>query len=275
MLSLISVNVFGTAQIPDLIIYKGDTIALFNCPLNSFPNQDLIKPSSLFGSKGCFYTACWRNYIATWEVVNNELYLTEIRNACYPTKLRTVSASYKGNVAKDSIGNEYANLQMLFPQRYQNGKVKADWVDQKLYLPQGKLLYYFHDGFQSVYEREIEIIIEGGILIQSRDLDNSKTRKSKYVEDQSLLKEFIHSSIKRENLPESDSIERRVYVGIMSSDDNGKIDSVKVLRGVNELYDQEAIRIIKSIPEWEVIYRHGKKFHQAWTIPIKFDLTKE
>jgi len=273
MFSLISVNSFGTAQIPDLIIYKGDTLSLFSCPLDSYPNQDLINPRGLFGSKGCFYTACWRNYVATWEIINNELYLTEIRNACYPTNLRGVSASYKGKVETDSIGNEYADLKKLFPQGFKNGKVKADWVIGKLYAPKGNLLYYIHDGFQSTYESELELTIVDGTLIESRELDNSKTRKSIYIEDQKLLKEFIYSNIRRENLPESDTIKRRVIVAIVSSDDNGKIDSVNVLRGVNEIYDKEAVRVIKSIPEWEVIYLHGEKVNRGWTIPVNFDLT--
>lgn len=275
LFTLISTSVFGTAQIPDLIIYNGDTLSLYSCPLNSYPDQDLITPQVLFGSSGCFFTACWRNYVATWEIVDNELFLTEIRNACYPTSMRGVSASFKSGVDKDSVGSEYADLKVLFPQKFKNGKVKADWVEGKMISPQGKLLYYFHDGFQSIYETEMEFTVEKGKLIETKILDNSKTKKSKYTEDQKLLMEYIHKNIKRENLPESDTIKRRVFVQIISSDENGKIDSVKVVRGVNELYDKEAIRVVKSIPDWDVIYRHGERFYQVWTLPINFDLTKD
>lgn len=268
-------NVFGTAQIPDLIIYKGDTLALYSCPLNSFSNQDLITPKVLFGSSGCFYTACWRNYVATWEIVDDELYLCEIRNACYPTSMRGVTASYKSGIDKDSIGREFADLKALFPQRYKDGKVKADWVTENLFSPQGKLLYYIHDGFASIYETEIQLDIKKGVLFGIKTFDNSKTKISKYTEDPSLLFEFIYKNIKRENLPKSDTLVRCVYLQIISSDENGKIDRVKVVRGVNRLYDNEAIRVIKSIPEWNVIYRHGKRFNQGWTLPIKFDLTKK
>lgn len=273
LFSLISMKVFGTAQIPDLIIYNGDTLSLYSCPLNSFPNQDLITPQRLFGSSGCFFSACWRNYVATWEIVDFELFLREIRNACYPTSMRGVEASAKSVEDNDSVGNEYADLKVLFPQRYKDGKVRADWMDGELTIPQGKLLYYVHDGFESIYETEIELTIVKGKLIENKILDNSKTKKSKFTEDHKLLMEFIHNNIKPENLPDSDTIKRRVYVEIISSDENGKIDSVKVVRGVNELYDNEAIRVVKSIPEWDVIYRHGKIFHQVWTLPINFDLT--
>jgi hypothetical protein len=273
LFSLISMNLFGTAQIPDLIIYKGDTLSLYSCPLGSFPNQDFINPKGLFGSSGCFFTACYRNYIATWEIVDKELYLIEIRNACYPTSMRGVSASFKSGIDKDSLGNEFADLKGLFPQRYEDGKVKADWVDGKLFSPQGKLLYYFHDGFQSIYETELEFVIENGDLIEINTLDNSKTKKSKYTEKPKRLKKYIEKNIERDNLPDSDTIKRRVFVHIISSDENGKIDSVMVIRGVNELYDNEAIRVVKSIPEWDVLFRHGEKFEQSRTLPILFDLT--
>ena len=45
-------KLFGTAQIPDLIIYKGDTLSLYACPLGSYPDKELINPKKLFGSKG-------------------------------------------------------------------------------------------------------------------------------------------------------------------------------------------------------------------------------
>ena len=70
-------------------------------------------------------------------------------------------------------------------------------------------------------------------------------------------------------------MKRRVIIEIISADDNGKIDSVRVLRGVNELYDNEAVRVIKSIPEWDIIYRRGKRINRTWVMPILFDLTEK
>ena len=274
--SLLSIQSFGTAQVPDLLIYNGDTLSLFSCPLNSYPDQALITPKSLFGGKGCFYTACWRNYIATWEIINNELFLVEIRNACYPTELRDVSVSYKSHVDKETVGKEYADLNVLFTDRIQNGKVKADWVTGKLMSPQGKLMMYIHDGFLSIYEKELEFRFENGLLVDTNQWDNSKTRISKYTENSNLLMEFIQSNIDYNNLPKADTIKRIVIIRVISSDENGKIDSVAVVRGVNELYDSEAIRVVKIIPEWNVIYRHGKITNEMkWSIPVKFDLTQK
>ncbi|MBK5723057.1 hypothetical protein JGH11_19500 [Dysgonomonas sp. Marseille-P4677] len=54
-------------------------------------------------------------------------------------------------------------------------------------------------------------------------------------------------------------------------DNNGKITKVSVPRGYNNEYDQEAIRVIKSIPQWQVIKRRGEKIHIPWTIPVIFE----
>ncbi|MGB3587167.1 MAG: hypothetical protein WBA23_11535, partial [Tunicatimonas sp.] len=257
ILLLISFQSFGTAQIPDRLIYGDDTLSLFFCPLELYPDKELITPQGLFDSKGCFYTACWRNYVATWSIERNNLYLLEIRNACYPTNMQDVEGSFKSGV--DSIGQEFADLKSLFPERYDNGRVKADWVSGELIVPKGELIYYFNEGFQSIYEVELMLTVGQGILVSKQILDNLKTKKSKYAQDSKLLHKFIGRHMDEENLPESDSVTRKVFVQILSTDDEGKIDSVKVVHGINKLYDNEAARLIKKIPEWDVIYRHGEK----------------
>jgi len=256
-------KLFGTAQVPDVIIYKGDTLSLNAFPLNFYPDKELINTKTLFESKiGPCCTCCWRGYIAVWEIIDNKLYLTKIKNYCYLSYTRDIESYNKVGIGIDSIGFEFADLKLLFPDRYENGKVRADWVNGKLFSPQGNLLFYFQDGSENIYERELEFNFENGLLIGTEQLDNSKTKKSKYTEDLKLLTEFIYSNINYDNLPKSDTIKGSVSVRVISSDDNGKIDSVVVIKGINKLYDDEAVRVIKSIPEWDVIYRHGKRTNQ-------------
>ncbi|RUA10614.1 MAG: energy transducer TonB, partial [Flavobacteriia bacterium] len=61
----------------------------------------------------------------------------------------------------------------------------------------------------------------------------------------------------------------KVYLQF-SANENGIIDSVKVMRGYDKIYDQEAIRVVKSIPEWDVYYRRGIHERRSWYIPIVF-----
>jgi hypothetical protein len=272
-LFLVCIQAFGTAQIPDILIYKGKTLQLFNCPLDYLGNPTLTHPLTLFGSSSCFYTACYRNYVATWEINDKKLYLLSIRNACYGTSQDYVAVSYKSGV--DTTGSEYADLKKLFPDKYEDGRVFADWVNYKLISPKGKLLYYIHDGFLSIFKKEIEFTIENGLLTNIKRLDNSKTIVSKYTKDTKLITEFIKKNINYNNLPKSDEI-IKVWVVVSGADDSGKINNAKIQRGFNEAYDNEALRVVKSIPEWDVLYRHGKRIpNMHWAIPVIFDWTNK
>ena len=272
ILFLLCINAFGTAQIPDILIYNGDTLSLFDCPLEYYHDLELIRPKSLFGGNGCLYTACYRNYVATWKIENNKLYLVQIRNACYPTDSKYVAASLQEN--SDSIGKEFADLKSLFTGQYKDGKVFADWVNIKMISPVGKLLFYIHDGFESIFEKEIEFTLVNGIVTSTQEYDNSKTKISKYNSDPKLLADFLKNNIDYSNVPET-AEKIRIVIRIMGSTENGKVDGVSILKGYNEPYNNEALRVVNSIPEWDVLYRHGKKFSIPWMVSVTFESKKK
>ena len=251
-------NSFGAASITgsNLIVYKGDTLSLFDYPLEQLYEKGTIRPNLFGDQKGCSLFGAGGGYVAKWEITDNMLYLTGIYSCCYNN---------------DSVK---ANLKDLFGEKCINGRVKATWVNGKMYSPLGRLLYCFPEGLHSIYENEVEFMFVNGALTGCKKLDNSKTKRSRYTDNQKLLHEYLKKSIKRENLPESDSVKRKVFVHVISSNENGKIDSVRIGRGVNELYDKEAIRIVKSIPDWDILYRHGEKVNYEWIVPVVFDITR-
>jgi len=273
-LFLICIQVFGTAQIPDILIYKRDTLRLFDCPLDYLNDTSFVNPRNLFGGNGCFYTACYRNYVATWEIIDDKLYLTSIRNACYGTSQDYVAVSLKSG-SDTIIGSEYADLKKLFPDTYKDGKVFAYWVNSKMISPHGKMLYYIHDGFMSIFEKELEFTIEEGLLTNVQRFDNSKTKTSKYSENLDLASEYIRKNIDYSNLPKTEEIVI-VFVSVNRADDSGKIDDAYIIRGFNEEYDNEALRVVKSIPEWVVLYRHGERIPgPRYSFKVTFDRKKK
>ena len=242
---LFSLQVFATAQIPDRIIYKGDTLSLFANPLELYPNFDSLKLTS------GIISSCWRGYIAEWEIIDNHLYLIGIF-ACFSYTKREL----------------LYDLKDLFGSQCIDGKVKADWVTGTLTSPQGKLLYYVHDAYESIYERDLEFHFEKGKLQKTLFYDNSKAKQSVYSQNQEKKAEYIYSRINWKILPKQDTIVRVVVH--FSANENGIIDEAKVVRGYNKVYDQEAIRIVKSIPEWDVYFRKGKHIRIQWSMPIVF-----
>lgn len=244
------VKLFATAQIPDKLIIKEDTLSIYSNPLEQLTNIDSLREKLFGDKKGCHSTACWREYMAEWRIDNNQLYLTGIYSCCY----------YEDNIK--------ANLRQLFGEKFIDGKVKADWVTANLLSPQGRQLYYVHMGYESLYEKEIVFEIKKRKFISAQTFDNSKSKQSAYSLDHEKLSRHIYSNINWNKLPKQEKT-IKVFVQF-SANEQGVIDSIKVLKGYNTLFDQEALRVVKTIPGWDIYYRHGKHERRVWNLPIIF-----
>ena len=134
-------------------------------------------------------------------------------------------------------------------------------------------------GYELLNRQELEFRFEKGKLIETNFYDNSKSKRSAYCLDREKLMQYIYSNIKWEILPKQD----RAFVVALkfSANEEGVIDEAEVKRdyleilydtaerrGYYELYDTEAIRVIKSIPEWDVYFSRGKfeRMHYYFTI---------
>jgi hypothetical protein len=177
------INTLGTPQIPDLLIHNGDTMSIFSNPLEFLYENDSIRPDFFGENEGCITTYCWRGYQAEWKIIDNQLYLDGIYSCCFH---------------RDSVK---ANLENLFPKKYRNGMVKADWFTGNIIAPQGELVYYIHSGYASLYEKEIELRFENGKLVDKEVYDNSKSKNSVYAQNSAKLLDFIYSNIKWDILP--------------------------------------------------------------------------
>lgn len=53
---------------------------------------------------------------------------------------------------------------------------------------------------------------------------------------------------------------------------SGEIRNIEIIRGVNSLLDNEAIRVVKSMPKWTPGNQHGKKVSVIYHLPIHFKI---
>ena len=157
ILLLVPMHVFATAQIPDRMLYQGETYPLFTEPLEQYFSEQAPRREALFPS---VCTACWRGYVATWEVKENYLYITKlVAGTCRPDASEIPLAT-------------------IFPG--QTAPVKAVWFSGELRIPQGKLLRYERRGFGAVYERELYVTIKKGRLVHEMVIDNAKREDSSH-----------------------------------------------------------------------------------------------
>ena len=85
------------------------------------------------------------------------------------------------------------------------------------------------------------------------------------------LLEFNGQNVEYPQFSKENGIQGRVFVSFIIEPD-GSVSNVKILRGVSEEIDEEAIRVVKSMPNWEPGMSRGKKVRVAYTLPINFKL---
>ena len=84
-----------------------------------------------------------------------------------------------------------------------------------------------------------------------------------------MLENFIYTNIDWDNLPKQET-QNRVMV-FFSANEDGKVDRVEVARkSDNDIFNQEAVRVIKLIPDWNVIYLKGQFSREQFAMTIVF-----
>ena len=128
-----------TIQKKDSIIIKGVKYHLFTTPLDSYWTKRRPKPITRVPSSNC-----WRGYVATWEIFENDLYLIDI----------------KFYAPDGDLG--YKCMFHINPEG-----LKASWFTGELRIPLGNILYS-EVCMDYVYDFDLVIRIKKGSLLGQR-----------------------------------------------------------------------------------------------------------
>lgn len=88
--------------------------------------------------------------------------------------------------------------------------------------------------------------------------------------DQNMMK-FLHDNTRYPQMAKESGIAGTVYVTFVVNK-NGQISDVKVLRGIGGGCDEEALRVVRSMPSWIPGRQNGKSVPVQFNLPIKFIL---
>lgn len=135
-----------TAQIPDQIRLAGRDLPLHSTPLDQYFYLMGIEPGFQPPS-----SALWRGYVATWEVVDDRLYLVELES--YLPGLTGLFDVRTGS------------LEDLFPG---SDRVFAHWYHGELCIPQGPEVDYMHGGFGMTHELALYLAVRAGVITGRR-----------------------------------------------------------------------------------------------------------
>ena len=92
-----------------------------------------------------------------------------------------------------------------------------------------------------------------------------------YPGGERALLEYVAKNIKYPQIARETGIQGRVFVGFVVEPD-GSVSNVKILRGIGGGCDEEAMRVIKSLPKWKPGKQRGKAVRVSYQIPVVFKL---
>jgi len=115
------------------------------------------------------------------------------------------------------------------------------------------------------------LLLLSGVSFGQEEILNYAEEEPEFPGGINAMNKFIYDNVEYPMKSRENKEQGIVYVQFVIMKD-GSIDSVKVIRGVSELLDSEAIRVIKKMPKWKPAEQAGKKVNCLFTIPINFRL---
>jgi len=88
------------------------------------------------------------------------------------------------------------------------------------------------------------------------------------------LYSYLGKNIKYPDEAKIKGVQGTVYVTFIIEKD-GSVSHVKILRGIGSGCDEEAFRVVESMPKWTPGYSEGKAVRVSFNLPIKYKLAKE
>jgi hypothetical protein len=140
-----------TAQAPERLFYENQLLCIFDEPLLYYwasiePLPQIVHELSWSS------TNCYRGYIGFWTIDDDRLYLIHI-----------------DGVLKSG---EPLTIQHIFPNA--TGKVLADWYSGVLRCPRGERLKAVNMGYESIFEEDLLITVEKGVVKKVEVRKNEK-----------------------------------------------------------------------------------------------------
>ena len=80
---------------------------------------------------------------------------------------------------------------------------------------------------------------------------------------------FIADNIRAPKECEESDAQGRVILGFTVNED-GSLSDIKVMRSITPYLDEEAIRVVKSMPKWNPAKQNGKPVKSKYTLPVTF-----
>jgi protein TonB len=156
---------------------------------------------------------------------------------------------------------------------YKDGNIKSE-IEYQNNKYHGKLKTYYNNGQLKREEK-----YQDGKLLEShcfgltgKDTTNYPYEVSaRYPGGENALMQYISANIKYPNKARRKGIEGAVYIKFIVNS-IGEIEEIKLIKSVDPLLDNEALRVVGEMGKWIPAEMDGEKTSMSFTLPIKFKL---
>ena len=123
---------------------------------------------------------------------------------------------------------------------------------------------------KSEYKEEAKsMIVKGDTISEEFIVGEIMEERPSFPGGQQKLMEFIANNIRYTDEMKETGITGRVVVSVVIKKD-GSIGEPKIIRSIHPLFDNEALRVISSMPKWRPGSQRGKRVEVTYSIPILF-----
>ena len=277
VLALSSFRHFASPQLPDYIIFKGDTIATYNLILEQYlQKQEKTESQKLFGLsfRNGASINCWRGYQAIYKIDNDSLFLVDIIN-CGERRLGKIDKAVSAEKMKS-----------IFSDKVVNGRVYINWFSGDINFPLTNKVLRWDGVFYTIYENETVINISNGKVSNVEDVENYVDNpKAINRKDKSKVSDILFKKLKKvkwENIDKFDCSEK-YFVTI---DKEGKVSKVTMLEyqtadSIDKYWDRDEYNycvnaILNSLKKlkFDIIKDKGNPISEDIFIEIWFDEKK-
>lgn len=129
------------------------------------------------------------------------------------------------------------------------------------------------DGVDSILV-DVDFVIEAPPEPEPREVFSIVQKMPEFEGGEAMLWKYLGEQLEYPEMAREAYIEGVVYIQFVIEVD-GSISEVQVVRGVSYLLDNEAVRVISNMPNWQPGEQNGRKVPVKFFMPIRFRLNDQ
>jgi len=123
------------------------------------------------------------------------------------------------------------------------------------------------------FEAVETVVVEAPVPpVEEVEAPDPTSRPPEFPGGNEVLAKWLSEHLKYPPVAQRMGIEGKVVVEFFV-DENGKISDARVKESLHRLCDNEALRLVKSMPDWIPGEKNGVKNRQKYTLPVPFVLS--